>query len=466
MNDFLRSLTRPVALAAVVLLVPLEILAAGLFIAPRGVRPLARGGAFVAGAEDVHALVYNPAGLGFASNEAVIDFGVPLHRTDYTRLLADSGERLPTVTGEGLGLPSPTMAAVYSYEPWGLTFGGGLFADYPALQNWPRVLSDGQPAPQRYAIVNYTGTAVVRLSAGVGYQPVEWLSLGLALQGFTGRFVSETTLSNCDGVVCDTPEDPMFDAAIQFESGNFVQPGLHAGLIVTPARWLRLGLSWESGYRIDVGGVLRGRLPDDEIFDEAYLDPAEPKATARFSLPMSVRTGVEFRGDTGWRLEGAFVWEKWSVHDMLELDPEETVIAEVALIGDYRLGRVEIERAFRDTWSIRLGGELPLGDIKSAPLTLRGGILYEPSAIAPEKLTAMVVDLDKVITTVGLGWQLDELRIDILYGLVFMPTQEVAVSDVLQASAARPPWDGRTTIGEGTYESGAHILGLGATLRL
>ena len=455
---------RLLALAAVIVLVPLELLAAGLFIAPRGVRPLSRGGAFVAGAEDVHSLVYNPAGLGFAANEAIIDFGVPLHHTDYTRLLADSGERLPTVTGKGLGLPSPTMAAVHAYEPWGLTFGAGLFADYPALQNWPRVLPDGQPAPQRYAIVNYAGTAVVRLSAGVGYQPTDWLSMGLAVQGFTGRFVSETTLSNCDGVVCDTPEDQMFDAAIQFESGNFARPGIHAGLIVAPTRWLRIGLSWESGYRLEVDGVLRGRLPDDEIFDEAYLDPAEPKATARFSLPMNARAGVELRGDNGWRLEGAFVWEQWSVHDMLELDPEETVIAEVALIGDYRLGRVEIERGFRDTWSVRLGGELPLGDVGGTPMTLRGGILYEPSAIAPENLTAMVVDLDKVITTVGLGWQLDDMRLDFLYGLVLMPTQEVESSDVLQASAARPPWEGRTTIGEGTYESGAHILGLGATL--
>src|SRR5262249_35607125 len=50
-----------------------EAYAAGLFLAPRGVRPLGRAGAFVAGADDVHALTYNPAGLAFADKQVLVD---------------------------------------------------------------------------------------------------------------------------------------------------------------------------------------------------------------------------------------------------------------------------------------------------------------------------------------------------------------------------------------------------------
>ena len=78
---------------------------------------------------------------------------------------------------------------------------------------------------------------------------------------------------------------------------------------------------------------------------------------------------------------------------------------------------------------------MALGDLGVGDMTLRGGILYEPSAIAPEKLTAMAVDLDKVVTSIGLGWQLDDIRMDLLYAFVFMPTLEVDESDVRQASA-------------------------------
>ena len=53
--------------------------AAGLFLAPRGVRPLGRAGAFVAGADDPNALSYNPAGLAFARNGILVDFGIPIH---------------------------------------------------------------------------------------------------------------------------------------------------------------------------------------------------------------------------------------------------------------------------------------------------------------------------------------------------------------------------------------------------
>src|SRR5262245_50420916 len=47
----------------VLLLWPSLAHAGGMFLPGRGVRPFARGGAFTAGADDLNALGYNPAGL-------------------------------------------------------------------------------------------------------------------------------------------------------------------------------------------------------------------------------------------------------------------------------------------------------------------------------------------------------------------------------------------------------------------
>jgi long-subunit fatty acid transport protein len=176
---------------------------------------------------------------------------------------------------------------------------------------------------------------------------------------------------------------------------------------------------------------------------------------------MAARVGVELRDEDHWRVEIAWVWENWSVHDVLELDVEEAVISNVVGIGDYRLTKVEIPRNLSDTWSLRVGaeGKLPT----EVPMMLRGGFAYEPSALKDEYLTAMSVDTDKVIMAFGGGVELWEVTFDFTYSFIFMPTRTVLKSDVLQTTAARPAWEGRTSIGEGIYESRAHLLGLGAS---
>jgi len=121
--------------------------AAGMFLTPRGVRPLSRAGAFVAGADDGNALSYNPAGLAYAPSELLFDAG----SCSCARLTsaASSPARSPSraSTGSPLELPSPTLAFVQRLESVrGLTVAGGVAVDYPLFQSWPSNV-DGAPAP-------------------------------------------------------------------------------------------------------------------------------------------------------------------------------------------------------------------------------------------------------------------------------------------------------------------------------
>ena len=59
--------------------------AGGLYFTDRGVRPMGRGGAFVAGADDLGATYYNPAGLVHAKRQALADIGFMLFHSEYTR---------------------------------------------------------------------------------------------------------------------------------------------------------------------------------------------------------------------------------------------------------------------------------------------------------------------------------------------------------------------------------------------
>jgi len=80
-------ITKSVRLAAAVTLASAEAHAAGLYFSARGVRPMGRAGAFVAGADDLGAIWYNPAGLADAGTSFLADFTWLRFSVDYTREL-------------------------------------------------------------------------------------------------------------------------------------------------------------------------------------------------------------------------------------------------------------------------------------------------------------------------------------------------------------------------------------------
>ena len=64
--------------------------AGGMFLGTHGARPTARGGAFVAGADDLNAIYYNPAGVVLSHPDSdgwsiLFDAGLVLQHVAYTR---------------------------------------------------------------------------------------------------------------------------------------------------------------------------------------------------------------------------------------------------------------------------------------------------------------------------------------------------------------------------------------------
>ena len=60
---------------------------AGLYFSDRGVRPMGRAGAFVAGCDDLHGIWYNPAGIVDAGTSTLVDFTWVRFSIGYTRRL-------------------------------------------------------------------------------------------------------------------------------------------------------------------------------------------------------------------------------------------------------------------------------------------------------------------------------------------------------------------------------------------
>src|SRR4029078_11678026 len=86
-----------------------------------GVRPLGRGGAFIAGADDLHATWLNPAGLADAGSSAMPDLTMDIYSADFARttdVVDASGAvrpiTFPTVTAHGTPIPIPLIGGCYA----------------------------------------------------------------------------------------------------------------------------------------------------------------------------------------------------------------------------------------------------------------------------------------------------------------------------------------------------------------
>lgn len=450
--------------------------AGGLYTADRGVRPLGRGGAFVAGADDLGAIWYNPAGLADAGTSILVDFSWLNFSSEYARStnVTTAGGTVqtvdfPQVKGSTPFLPIPTIAGSYNFgEEKKLTAAFGVFAPYTAIASYPLTL-DGSPSPSRYSLVSLEGSALVVAGGYFAYKPIEQLRVGGGIQALVGNFNSTVVFSAspADRVIA-APEDPQYDALSQLKVGPIVAPSANFGIIAAPHENLRLGASAQLPFWINAPAQVNVRLPTAAPFDRARQEGSD--AQVRFRLPPVLRGGVEYRTDLGdesrIRVEAAYVREFWSLHDSIDIRPENVRLYDVTgFPSPFGVAPISLPRSFQDSNSFRLGAELSLKDLlRDYWIDLRAGISYETSAIPPEWVSPLTYDADKLIGSAGGSVHVGEhWRMDAVASLVLLNSTTVDPADA-QVPRVNPVRGNPTRtepINGGEYSARAIVLGVG-----
>jgi long-chain fatty acid transport protein len=452
--------------------------ASGLFVTDRGVRPLARGGAFVAGADDLHAIWYNPAGLADAGTSVLLDFAYVNYGSEYTRRtrVADASGALqvqtfPTVTGEAPFLPIPTVAGSYTFDDahtW--TVALGVHTPYAALAGYPLTLN-GQPAPSRYSIVSPEGSALLIAGGYVAYKPIEQIRLGAGIEALLGTFQSTVMFSaSPQDRLVGAPEDPERDSLSRLKVGPIFAPSANVGVTVIPEEHIHVGASLQLPFVVNAPATVDVRLPRSPEFEHA--SQAGNEAHVRFQLPTVFRVGAEFRqplkalGDI--RMELAFVREFWTQHHSIDVQPDNlTLVGITGFPSPFAVAPISIPRRFDNANSYRLGAEYttpPRGE-NAVAWVARLGVSYDESAVPVEAVSPASLDSDKVIVSLGAGVHVGRhWRFDAMFAHVFFASVEV---DPAEAGLPRVnPIKANPTQGEaingGSYSAHANIAGLGA----
>jgi long-chain fatty acid transport protein len=447
---------------------------AGLYFSDRGVRPMGRAGAFVAGADDASAIWYNPAGLADAKSQLLFDAAWLRFSATYDRELRvlDADDvyrtvRSPRVSGSSPFIPIPTIAATYQFgkdKEW--TLAGGLLAPYVAITTYPETVN-GQPSPARYASIrSYDGTLMAIPGVWMAYKPTEAFRFGMGLQALVGMYRTTVIYSvSPEDRLAGAPEQPEFDAESQINVGPIFAPTANMGATVVPDEKIRFGVSGQLPTIISSSAKIKVRLPTNAVFDDARV--TGDTVHVKIKLPAIFRFGVELRPWKTLRAELAYVRELWSIHESIDSVPEGVSIDNVpGLPPQVKIPPLVIPRSFQDSHSLRVGGEYTL-DAWGYPLSLRAGFAYETSAVPRPYLSLLTVDMNKTIFSlggslhVGERWRLDAVFAHLSAASVYVSPDQAKIPRLNPIKGNAP----LEAVNGGTYDASANLFGVGVVYK-
>lgn len=464
--------------------------AAGLFVGTHGARPTALGGAFVAAADDLNAIYYNPAGVVAAETgpdgwSVLFDAGLLLQRVSYTR--NDAGITRPTVRNDGgaFGGAPPVLPQIAFARTWTQPFGRvsvgmGIWVPYSSLPRYPegdytteasrRQIPD--TAPQRYQLVGMHDGSITSASLAAVINPVVSFSLfndkiqfGVGPQLMLLYFRAKMMLSGCPQVMCP-PENPDYDALVLAQAFA-PAPSMNLGAIFRPIDALRLGLSFQLPFFVrSVTGSVDTRLPTSELFNGAQVQGRE--ASFSMNLAPVVRLGLAF---STWQkrltIELAYTAEFWSIQDRLTVSPQNVSLVNVKGFDTYQLAPLSIDRQMKTTHAGHVGVEATLWKHVGARL----GGMFESGALSDATFSLFSPDGNKGMLSVGVFFPQVQFasavwRFDLGYAHLFQPDRVILPEDSRLApqNPLRPEIGlapGEGGIAGGTYQVGYDILTLG-----
>ncbi len=365
------------------LLIPTSLaFASGFQLNEVGARAMGMGGAFVAKANDLTAMYFNPAGLAQQSG-----FGAYLGGT---MILPKSSFTSPT--GKATDMVSQTFFTPNAYFGYGmdngLAFGLGVFTPFGLGTEWPAGW-DGRYVAGKAEIQSFM------VNPTIAYRVNDWLMVGAGLSWM--RSIVELSYNIATYSALALPPVPAPDGTVAL-SANASAFSFDAGAIVKPTPEMSIGVSYRHSTKTDFEGYA-------SFTNMAILQPYFPggagKTTIKF--PNQLFAGIAYDVLHNLTLEFDFHWVAWSTYDSLNLNIPTGPIAQLPpQLGGPRPLQTpsRSEKAWKDSYLLRLGGEY-----RYQAWSFRAGFVYDANPEPNKSVEPLLPDADRFEGTVGVGYK-------------------------------------------------------------
>lgn len=435
-----------------------EVRAAGLYVPGRGVLPISRAGASIAGGDSLQSIWYNPANLVEMKGISILlDVGVINHDASFQRSdrIGASGETIvyDLVENQAPPVPDPSILIGYGWKKYGLTIAGGIYAPYAGFLKFP------DKGAQRYALVDISSSLFGIGHLAVGWAPHKRIRVGAGIQNYVVIMGVQAAVSAYTGVL-GRPEDPDFDAYTEASLSSWINISANFGVwgrvLDLPKFKLDVAASVQLPVRVNATGDVKVRTPTHALFDDAKVDGS--KIASSFALPLIARGAIRASFLDRFNFEVAYVFEGWSIHDVIGLTPAEENgiwMRNVPTIGDFKVPDLSVTRNYDNAFSLRFGGS---AIILPQRLTVHAGYTYETAASPDKTHSVFFPDANKHVVGIGFTFQWKKMSFDLSYAHVFTETRHIKDSEYKQINLISP--EGAVVIGNGIYRTSYDIIGL------
>jgi long-chain fatty acid transport protein len=408
-------------LALLLAALPTSALALGFRITDHGAEATARGGAFVATADNPSAIYHNPAGITQLTGMQVLlnGYAIGLESTfDPSTPGADFDSKF-------------TVQAVPDY-----------FVTLQPSKDVPITLGWGSYAPFGFGI-EYPDSAVFRSlgkKATIQFftgNPVMAFKLTPELSVAIGATLNYSRAKLVRGIVSSGD-------AVQLEGSGFAV-GVTAGVFWQPSEQHAFGVQYLGPISMHYSGHARTYTtglkvevsPGVEVQAVPKIDTDEDM-DLKLNLPQTITAGYSFRPTPDWNFEFDIEWTDWdnlnspTLHLQRNLDSPLVFNYESSFM--YEFG---ITKKFAKGWSVS------------------AGYIYSENSIPNEAFSPLVPDSNRHVMSIGVGRKYDHWNWYLAYQLSYGPHRTIS-RDPLAGEAS---FEGRS-LADGSYRFQSHALSL------
>jgi long-subunit fatty acid transport protein len=340
---------------------------------------------------------------------------------------------------------------------------------------------------QRYMMVDREALIVnYNLSAAWEYQKL--FGVGLTFQVVAVPSLKYSLVIDGYGMTdaedAAHPVSSPFDMHAKTEGKDLFTPQAILGAWYRPAPFIELGVS---GQVIPTSIKTESELEIDPISTgfngDAVLErDGEPANDVELELPLPItaRVGVRYihldRGAEVFDVELDLAYESWSRVEAFELRSD-NLVAE--LQGqDVPVGDISIEKEWRDTLSVHLGGDYA---VTPGLATLRGGVSYESAVASPAYMNVDFMGGAQLGLAAGGSVFVDKFEIALAYGFrhmlpvslneadgrVYPETPAALCDEPYTGPSCHPAYLGQPgpVVNAGEYRAFTHALSLDVSYR-